>query len=157
MNKPSVLNGFEPIDVVVNNFTKTVIKVMRDNIVVGRVGQTEWGNKERWVRLLSNDQRNTCFDNHLTYPFKWCFNKLVVIFKKGGRMNCGNYRGLSIGDTLAKLYGKILCNRLKLWMDIDRCQAGAQEKRGCTEHILALRMIIDYAKKRKEKTVYIIC
>ena len=90
-----------------------------------------------WITFLVQLLNIIFFDNQLTYPFKWCFNKLVVIFMKGGRMNCGNYRGLSIGDTLVKLYGKILCNRLKLWMDIDRCQAGAQEKRGCAEHILA--------------------
>ena len=82
---------------------------------------------------------------------KWCYNKLVVLFKKGARLLCGNYRGLSIGDTLGKLYGKILGNRLKLWMHVDSCQAGGQEKRGCTEHIIALRLLFDYAKKEKKK------
>ena len=36
-------------------------------------------------------------------------------------------------------------------MDIDMSQAGAQEKRSRTEHILALRLLIDYAKKEKKK------
>ena len=58
-------------------------------------------------------------------------------------MNCGNYRGLSIGDTIGKLYAKILGNRLKQWMDVDNSQAGGQEARGCIEHILALRLIFD--------------
>ena len=66
-------------------------------------------------------------------------------------MICGNYRGISIGDTIGKLYGKVLGNRLKQWMDVDNCQAGGQERRGCIEHILALRLIIDYAKKEKVK------
>ena len=80
-----------------------------------------------------------------------CYNKLVVLFKKGARLLCGNYRGLSIGDTLGKLYGKILGNRLKLWMNVDPCQAGGTEKRSCTEHIVALRLLFDYAKKEKKK------
>ena len=68
-------------------------------------------------------------------------------------MICDNYRGISIGDTLGKVYAKVLCNRIKLWANtfIDKCQAGGQEKRDCTEHILALRMMIDYAKKTKKK------
>ena len=89
--------------------------------------------------------------NNLTYPLKWCYNKLIVLFKKGARLICGNYRGISIGETMGKLYAKILGNRLKRWMKVDNCQAGAQEKRGCLEHMLGLRLIIDYAKKEKVK------
>ena len=36
-------------------------------------------------------------------------------------------------------------------MYVDKCQAGGQEERGCIEHILALRLIIDYAIKEKVK------
>ena len=104
-----------------------------------------------WVTFLTQMLNLIFMDKDFTYPIKWCYNKLVVLFKKGARLICGNYRGLSIGDTLGKLYGKSLCNRLKLWMDIDMSQAGAQEKRSCTEHILALRLLIDYAKKEKKK------
>ena len=87
----------------------------------------------------------------MCYPIKWCYNKLVVLFKKGIRLVCGNYRGLSIGDSMGKIYGKILGNRLKLWMNIERCQAGSQENRCCEEHILALRLIINLAKQKREK------
>ena len=62
---------------------------------------------------------------------------------------------MTIGDTLSKLYAKILSSRLRLWMCIDKCQAGGQDKRGCVEHIAALRLIIDYAKNEKKK-LYII-
>lgn len=103
-----------------------------------------------WVTFLTQMLNLIFMDNQYTYPVKWCYSKLVVLFKKGARLMCGNYRGLSIGDTLGKLYGKILCNRLKSWIKpwIDKCQAGAQENRSCTEHILALRLLIDYAKKK---------
>ena len=78
----------------------------------------------------------------------------MIIFKKGCRLLCGNYRGISITDTLGKLYDKILANRLTLWMDIDKNQAGGLENRGCIEHILTLRLLIDYAKCQK-KTLFI--
>ena len=62
------------------------------------------------------------------------------------------YNLLRFGSKhLCKLYGKILGNRLKLWMHIENCQSGGQEKRGCIEHVLGLRLIIDYAKKERKK------
>ena len=37
------------------------------------------------------------------YPLKWCYSKLVVLFKSGDKMSCDNYCGISIMDTLAKI------------------------------------------------------
>lgn len=48
-------------------------------------------------------------------------------------MLCNNYRGISIMDTFAKLYDTLILNRLKLWCEISKCQAGAQKKRSCIE------------------------
>ena len=69
-----------------------------------------------WFVFITQLLNLVFFDNNLTYPVKWCYNKLVVLFKKGMRLVCGNYRGLSIGDTFGKLYGSILGNRLKRLM-----------------------------------------
>ena len=91
-----------------------------------------------------------CSDNFV-FPIKWCYNKLIVLFKKGARLICGNYRGISIGDTIGKVYAKVLGNRLKQWMVVDNSQAGGQDRRGCIEHVLALRLIIDYALKENVK------
>ena len=104
-----------------------------------------------WIVFISQLLNLVFCNDQLIYPMRWCYNKLVVLFKKGLRLNCGNYRGLSIGDTLSKVYAKVMSNRLKLWMVIDKCQAGGQESRGCVEHITALRMIFDYAKCEKKK------
>ena len=85
------------------------------------------------------------------YPMSWCFNKLFVLFKSGDRLSCDNYRGISIMDTLAKIYDTLILNRLLLWCNIDKCQAGAQKGRSCLEQIFTLRMLIDYAIKKKSK------
>lgn len=85
------------------------------------------------------------------YPLAWCYSKLIILFKSGNRMICNNYRGISIMDTLAKIYDVLLLNRLKLWCHIDQCQAGAQKGRGCLEQIVALRLLSDYAKYKKVK------
>ena len=85
------------------------------------------------------------------FPVLWCHSKLVVLFKSGNRMMCNNYREISIMDTLAKLYDTMILNRLKLWWNIDKCQAGAQKGRGCVEQITALRLLCDYVKYKKTK------
>lgn len=93
--------------------------------------------------------------SYTCYPFSWCFNKLITLFKKGNRLNCSNYRGISIMDTLAKIYDMLIMNRLTIWCSIDKCQAGAQKGRGCIEQILALRLLIDFTKFKKE-TLYVL-
>ena len=79
------------------------------------------------------------------YPLKWCFNKLFVLFKSGDKMACDNYRGISIMDTLAKIYDILILNRLLLWFNVDKCQAGAQKGRSCLEQIFTLRILCDFA------------
>ena len=85
------------------------------------------------------------------YPFNWCYNKLFVLFKSGNRHSCNNYRGISIMDSLAKIFDVLILNRLILWVDIDKCQAGSQKGRSCLEQILTLRLLIDFVKKKKFK------
>ena len=85
------------------------------------------------------------------YPLKWCYNKLFVLFKSGDRSICDNYRGISIMDTIAKLYDTMIMNRLLLWCNVDKCQAGAQKGRSCLEQILTLRMLCHYSVSKKSK------
>ena len=85
-----------------------------------------------------------------TYPVKWTISKLLMLFKKGLPMDCGNYRGISIIDSLAKCYDYLLNNRLTLWYKPCREQAGAQDGRGCIEHIVTLRLVIDYCIRNKQ-------
>ena len=84
-------------------------------------------------------------------PVSWCLSRLVVLFKKGSRTDCNNYRGISVMDTFAKLYDQILCRRLELWTKPSREQAGSQKGRGCMEQIVGLRLLFDYATSRKCK------
>ena len=93
---------------------------------------------------------NFLFCNFM-YPFSWCHNKFITLFKSGEKMDCSNYRGISIMNTLAKIYDTLLMNRLTLWCNIDKCQAGAQKNRGCIEQILSLRLLMDLAAYKKHK------
>ena len=49
-----------------------------------------------WI-LYVTQILNLVFNQNVSFPVKWCYNKLIVLFKKGARLLCGNYRGISIG------------------------------------------------------------
>ena len=85
------------------------------------------------------------------YPIAWTVAKLIMLFKKGARLDCNNYRGISIINAIAKIYDYVLTNRLLLWYKVCREQAGAQSLRGCIEHIVTLRLIIEVFVRKKTK------
>ena len=82
-----------------------------------------------------------------SYPIQWAVAKVFNIFKKGDRLDPGNYRGISIMSAIAKLYDMILSKRLQLWYSPCPQQAGAQKGRGCEEQIFVIRLLIDIARK----------
>lgn len=90
-----------------------------------------------------------CFFDSLRFSLAWCYSKLTVLFESDDRMLCDNYRGISIMDTLTKLYDTLIANRIKLWMAVDKRQAGAVEGRECLEQIFMLRLLCDYAEYKK--------
>ena len=85
------------------------------------------------------------------YPIAWSSAKLVMLFKKGLRSICGNYRGISVINAVAKIYDYVLNNRLTTWYIPCREQAGSQSKRGCTEHFVTLRLLFDTFLRRRLK------
>ena len=86
-----------------------------------------------------------------TCPSSWIKTKVFTIFKKGDKSNPHNYRGISILNSMAKLFDMVLCERLSHWFRPLREQAGAQRGRGCLEQIVTLRLLIDTAKRKRQK------
>ena len=84
-------------------------------------------------------------------PIMWTISKLIVLFKKGYRELCGNYRGISINDNLYKLFDQLLYQRMSIWFKPEFEQAGSQKGRDCIEQILTLRLLCDYVKKKRKK------
>ena len=81
------------------------------------------------------------------YPLSWAIAKLFMIFKKGDRLKPSNYRGISVINAIAKLYGMVLNARFAEWYKPSPEQSGAQAGRCCEEQILVVRLIIDIARK----------
>jgi hypothetical protein len=84
------------------------------------------------------------------YPLQWTISKMFTIFKKGSKALPANYRGISMLVALSKLYDNILNKRLSVWFRPDLEQAGTLEGRGCAEHLIALQLVIDTARKTKQ-------
>ena len=54
---------------------------------------------------------NQVFDTGQT-PEEWKVSGIIPIFKKGDASMCENYRGIALMSLTAKLYNKILINRI---------------------------------------------
>ena len=80
------------------------------------------------------------------YPAQWVDSRLNMLFKKSDNMNQDNYRGISVINCISKIYDYVLYNRLSKWFTPNKEHAGAQPRRGCIEHILSLRLIINVCR-----------
>lgn len=88
---------------------------------------------------------------HTVYPESWRLSRLITIYKKGDRLDCDSYRGISIMNCNAKIYDYVLSNRLQRWFQPDREQAGGQRGRSCMDHVVTLRLLFNYARETKQK------
>ena len=69
---------------------------------------------------------------------------------KGNPDEEGNYRGVSVAGTLAKMYGSILGNRLRNYIITynlrARSQAGGRPKQGVHQHLFTIQHLKDLYK-----------
>jgi hypothetical protein len=93
----------------------------------------------------------------VTPPWQWTTNNIVPVPKKGDRSSMNNYRGISLMSCWAKLYNRLLLNRLRPVVDaiLRNNQAGFRPGRSTIEQINALRRIIEGAKRNQLALVII--
>ena len=90
---------------------------------------------------------NQAFDTG-TIPDLWHIQLLIPVPKKGDLSLCDNYRGIALMSITAKLYNKILFYRLSAVLNkrLRPSQNGFRPHRSTTQHILALRILIEASK-----------
>ena len=76
----------------------------------------------QWILTLTS-LFNSVFHNG--YPYKWSFTRINMLLKKVNPLYCDNFRGISVINSIAKIYDYVLYNRLIRWFIPDREQAGA--------------------------------
>lgn len=52
--------------------------------------------------------------NEAPVPDKWKETYISFIHKKGDKLDCSSYRGISVTSTLSRLYGRILRDLIEL-------------------------------------------
>ena len=76
-----------------------------------------------WIMFIATFFSQILVDRH--YPDIWRLTKLITLFKKGAKTICENYWGISLMDSMGKLYDIVRSRRLARWWKPDREQAGA--------------------------------
>ena len=85
---------------------------------------------------------------YVTFPVSLACSLLSIIPKKGNLMLPKNYRGVQMMKSLACLYGRIIANRLRLWIRFNVDQTAFQKGKSTLLHIFTLRILIEIVKKK---------
>ena len=83
--------------------------------------------------------------SNLTPPDQWITSVIVPLPKKGDLSLMTNYRGISLLSIAAKVYNKILLNRIRDEVDLilRKNQAGFRPGRSCAQEIHILRRVME--------------
>ena len=78
-------------------------------------------------------------------PADWKEGYLIKLTKQGDLSNCANYRGITLLLVPAKVFNRILLERMKNAVDpvLRDQQAGFRQNRSCTDQIATLRIIVE--------------
>ena len=89
------------------------------------------------------------------FPKLWQEGIIVPIHKKGSVENVQNYRGITLLNTLGKLFTRIINNWLNYWSDtyhiINDNQSGFWRGMSTADNIYILQSVIDVAFNRDNK------
>ena len=96
--------------------------------------------------------------NSTNFPVTWNMSLISTIYKKGDKNNCNNYRGISLSSCLSKLFTGLLQNRLITHLENNNFfspfQAGFRPDHRTTDHIFAIKTIINKYVYKLKKPVY---
>ncbi|MEW8544930.1 MAG: reverse transcriptase family protein, partial [Candidatus Thiodiazotropha sp.] len=97
---------------------------------------------------------NTVFKSGL-YPQSWTESYITPIFKKGDVDDTNNYRGIALINILAKLYSKLLHDRLMKWASVNEKiihnQFGFQKNKSTVDCIFIFHSLISKLLSNNEK------
>ena len=81
---------------------------------------------------------------------EWEESLTTVVFKgKGDALECGNYRGIRLLEHSMKVWEKILEERLRKIVKINKCQFGFMPGKSTTEAITAMRQLQEKCRQKR--------
>ena len=104
---------------------------------------------------LNKAKRRAQATYKFVYPACWSEGVITPIHKKGSLDETNNYRGITLINTLSKIYSHILNNRLLNWASeqnkISEFQFGFQKNKSTVDCIFLFHSIISKILDKKEK------
>ena len=87
-----------------------------------------------------------------TVPQEWLISLLIPVFKKGDSTDPNNYRGIALMCVCAKLYNRMLLERIRSVLDkhLRSNQNGFRQLRSTAQHVLAVRRIFESVRMTKD-------
>jgi len=88
------------------------------------------------------------------------FNSVLLcpVYKKGDRSDVNNYRGISFGNTIGKLFASVMNERLKKWVDandrLNEFQAGFRKGYSTIDNVFSLIGMVNIKWNEGCKRVY---
>ena len=88
-------------------------------------------------------------------PVEWLVSVLIPVFKKGSAGDPGNYRGIALMCTCAKLYNKLLLGRLRSVLDshLRVNQNGFRQLRSTAQQVLSVRRLFEAVRMTRDAKV----
>lgn len=84
--------------------------------------------------------------NSGNFPPEWCTSLITPVHKRGPQTDPNNFRAISVGNCVGKLFMKILSERLTFWSEahsvIDEAQAGFRSGYSTVDNIFNLAACI---------------
>ena len=86
-----------------------------------------------------------CIWNKEELPEEWKESIIVLIYKKGDKIDCNNYRGISLLPTKYKISSNILLSRLTPYAEeiIGDHQCRFRRNRSTTDHLFCIRQMLE--------------
>lgn len=98
---------------------------------------------------------NQCLKGH-PIPEMWKLAYISSVHKRGNRKDPKNYRGISVTNTLSRLYGRILKELIEEEVSDseEEEQSGFRAGRSCTDNVFCLKHLIE-KKTAKDQEIHI--
>ena len=94
--------------------------------------------------------------NSGNYPETWRKSFIILIFKSGDRSDMNNYRGISLQNSIAKLFSSLLNERLNVFYEnlYANQQFGFRHNHRTTDSIFVLKTLLTKYLNKKKQNVY---
>jgi hypothetical protein len=90
-------------------------------------------------------------------PDEWMIGLICPIHKKGCKMTCTNYRGISLLPSAYKVLSKILSSRLEPYAEafVSEYQAGFRRQRSTSDQMFSIRQIVQKSYEMNVETLHL--